>query len=96
MPEKERNPAKEFLMQVELCDINISNKLDELSHLKSMVLKITSTWKQDIISGGSGNQDKLGDAVSKIIDMETEINSAVDKFVDFLWTSGQDVHKDGR
>ena len=21
---------------------------------------------------------------------------AVDKFVDFLWTSGQDVHKDGR
>ena len=78
----EKNPAKEFLMQVELCDIHIRNKLDELQHLKDMVLKITSTWKDDITSGGSGNQDKMGDAVSKIIDLEREVNRAVDNYVD--------------
>ena len=78
----EKNPAKEFLSQVELCDINISNMLDELQQLKDMVLKITGTWKDDVISGGSGNQDKLGSAVSKIVDMEVEINSAVDNYVD--------------
>lgn len=78
----EKNPAKEFLSQVELCDIHISNMLDELQQLKDMVLKITGTWKDDVISGGSGNQDKLGSAVSKIVDMEVEINSAVDNYVD--------------
>ena len=78
----EKNPAKEFLSQVELCDINISNMLDELQQLKDMVLKITGTWKDDVISGGSGNQDKLGSAVSKIVDMEVEINNAVDNYVD--------------
>jgi cell fate (sporulation/competence/biofilm development) regulator YmcA (YheA/YmcA/DUF963 family) len=74
--------AKEFLMQVELCDIHISNKLDERQRLKDMVLKITSTWKDDVTSGGSGNQDKMGDAVSKIVDLEMEINRAVDAYVD--------------
>ena len=78
----EKNPAKEFLSQVELCDIHISNMLDELQQLKDMVLKITGKWKDDVISGGSGNQDKLGSAVSKIVDMEAEINSAVDNYVD--------------
>lgn len=82
MPENEKNPAKEFLAQVELCDIHITNKLDELQHLKDMVLKITSTWKPDVTSGGSGSQDKLGDAVSKIVDMEEEVNRAVDNYVD--------------
>lgn len=80
--ENEKTSAKEFLSQVELCDIHIGNKLDELQHLKDMVLKITSAWKDDVTSGGSGNQDKMGDAVSKIIDMENEINSAVDNYVD--------------
>ena len=82
MADKKTNPVIEFLKQVELCDRNITNKLEELSHLKSMVLKVTATWKQDVTSGGMGNQDKLGDAISKIVDLETEINQEIDKFVD--------------
>ena len=78
----EKNTAKEFLSQVELCDIHINNKLDELQHLKDIALKMTSTWKDDVISGGSSNQDKLGDTVSRIVDLQVEINQAIDRYVD--------------
>lgn len=84
MSDKKTNPVIEYLKQVELCDRNITNKLEELSHLKSMVLKVTATWKQDVTSGGTGNQDKLGDAVSKIVDLENEINQEIDTYVDKL------------
>ena len=73
--------AKEFLQQVKLCDMHINEKLEELEKLKALTMKITATWKQDAVSG-SGNQDKLGDAVAKIVDLEREINSAVDSYVD--------------
>ena len=75
------NAAKEFLKQVRLCDIHINNKLEEKARLESLALKITSSWSSEHVSG-SCNQDKLGDAVSKIADMERDINKAVDEFID--------------
>ena len=77
---EKNNPAKEFLKQVRLCDTHISNKLEEMAHLKSVVLKVTSSWKQDV-TFGSGSQDKLGDAVAKIVDLENDINRSVDEYV---------------
>lgn len=73
--------AKEYLMQIKLCEIHINNKLEDLDKLKSMIFKITTTLKQDVVSS-SGNQDKLGDAIAKIVDLETEINQAIDDFID--------------
>lgn len=75
------NSAKDFLKQVQLYDMHINEKLEEMEHLKALTLKITATWKQDTISG-SGNLDKLGDAVSKIVDLENEINKAIDVYID--------------
>lgn len=75
------NSAKDFLKQVQLYDMHINEKLEEMEHLKALTLKITATWKQDTISG-SGNLDKLGDAVSKIVDLENEINKAIDIYID--------------
>jgi hypothetical protein len=72
--------AKRFLQQVKLYDSRINSLLEELDNLKAMVTKITTTLKQDVVSSG-GNQDKLGDAVSKIVDLEAEINRAVDCFI---------------
>jgi hypothetical protein len=72
--------AKRFLQQVKLYDSKINSLLEELDNLKAMVTKITTTLKQDVVSSG-GNQDKLGDAVSKIVDLEAEINRAVDCFI---------------
>lgn len=75
------NDAKSYLQQVELIDTHINNNLDELDRLRAMTTKVTTTLKQDVVSG-SGNQDKLGDAVARIVDLENEINQAIDAYVD--------------
>lgn len=72
--------AKRFLQQVKLYDSKINSLLEELDNLKAMVLKITTTLKQDVVSSG-GSQDKIGDAIAKIVDLEAEINAVVDGFV---------------
>lgn len=76
-----QNPTQEYLKQVKLCDAHINNKLEELAHLKALATKITTTLKQDNVFGG-GFGDKVGDVVSRIVDMQDEINQAVDAYVD--------------
>lgn len=76
-----QNEAQEYLLQVKRLDANIDSKLEQVAHLKAMSLKITTTLKQDVVSGG-GNQDKIGDAIAKIIDLEEEINRDIDAYVD--------------
>ena len=73
--------AKTYLMQVELYDTHINNKLEELARLKELLRHITSSIKDVPVSGG-GNQDKLGSAIAKIVDLENEINEAVDVYID--------------
>lgn len=80
MAKKEPNKAQEYLKQVKLLDIHINSRLEELAQLKALATKTTSTWSAEP-SGGSGNQDKMGNAVAKIIDMQQEINDAIDAFV---------------
>ena len=81
METKKRSEAQELLSQVKVCDMHINEKLEELAHLRAMTTKITATLKPDA-AFGSGNQDKLGDAIAKIVDLENEINRAVDEYVD--------------
>lgn len=73
--------AKSYLMQVELYDTHINNKLEELQRLKELTRQITSTLKQDVVSH-SGNQDKMAEAVAKIVDLENELTVAVDAYID--------------
>ena len=80
MAEK-HNEAKEYLQQVKRCDVYIDDLLEELAWLKAKATKITSTLSPEP-GGGSGNQDKLGDAIAKIVDMQQEANNAIDAFVD--------------
>ena len=78
---KKLSSAKEYLRQVKLLDVQIDSRLHELYHLKDMVRKITTTLSP-VPSSGSGNLDRLGDSVAKIIDLQDEINRDVDRFVD--------------
>lgn len=73
--------SKKYLQQIRLYDSHISTKLEELQHLKEMVAKITPTLKDDVVSGG-GSQDKLADAVAKIVDLEAEVDRDIDRYVD--------------
>lgn len=71
---------KKYLQQIRLYDSHINTKLEDLHQLKKMVTKITPTLKDDVVSGG-GNQDKLGDAIAKIVDLEAEIDRDIDRYV---------------
>ena len=78
---EEKNPAKEFLQKVKIYDSHINEKLEELARLKELTTKITASYGGDVVSG-THNQDKLGDAVAKIADLESDIDNAVDAYVD--------------
>lgn len=73
--------AKKYLQQIKLYDSRISTKLEELQHTKELVLRITPTLKEDVVSGGGGSQDQLAEAVARIVDLEAEINRDVDRYV---------------
>lgn len=73
--------AQKYLMQVKLYDTHIDNKVQELDRLKAMATKVTTSLSP-APGHGSGGQDKLGDAVAKIIDLQKEVNQAIDVYVD--------------
>lgn len=73
--------AKSELQKIRLYDTVINTKLEELQHLKELTTKITATLSNDPSSGTHG-QDKLGDAIAKIVDLENEINKKIDIFID--------------
>lgn len=59
----------------------IDNKLRELEDLRDMTMKVTSTLSDDCVSG-SRNPEKLSNAIVRIIDLENEIDIAIDQYVD--------------
>lgn len=73
--------AKEYLKKIRMYDTRIESKLLEVQALRAMVTKITPTLKADVVTASSP-QDKLGDALAKIIDLETEIDKEIDAYVD--------------
>lgn len=73
--------VKAYLKRVKLYDTHINNKMEELDRLNAMVRKITQTLRDDA-GGGSRSQDKIGDAVARIVDLQKEINKEIDRFVD--------------
>lgn len=81
MEAEKDNSAKRYLQQIRRLDTKINRDIEELHRLKAMTTKITPTLKPDAVSGG-GTQDKLAEAMSKIIDFEEEINREIDCFVD--------------
>lgn len=84
--------AKDFLKQLERIDIVIENKLIEREQWRSIALGTTSSSGTDIIVNGavcrmdkvqsSGNPQKMADAVAKYVDLEAEIDAAIDKLIE--------------
>lgn len=72
--------AKEYLERIKMMDAIVDSKLEELAMLKSMVKRITPMMNTTG-GGAAGNQDKLGDTIAKIVDLQEEINRDVDMVV---------------
>ncbi|MBQ9741311.1 MAG: hypothetical protein IJV91_10290 [Kiritimatiellae bacterium] len=81
MKKKKKSPAQEYLEKIRKLDVQIDCMLTEKEQLKDMALRITPAMSASGGSSGGGNQDKLGGAVSRIVDKEKEIDQAVDTLI---------------
>ena len=67
--------AKEYLSQALWLDQMILSKLEQLETLKSLSMKVTSSFAEEKISGGNVEKSKMESTVVKVIDLESEINA---------------------
>lgn len=77
----EKSEAQIYLEQVELADAIIANKLIERKQWMDIALGITANMDGERVQS-SGSKSKLEDAVIKLVDMEAEIDRAVDRLIE--------------
>ena len=74
--------AKNYLMQIKNMDAKISTDLEELATLEALATKTTSVLGDERVQS-SGSQQKMADAVTKIIALKEKISGEIDRFVTF-------------
>ena len=73
--------AQEELQKITLYDAKINSKLEELARMKSLATKVTSVMEGEVVSR-TRNTDTMADTVTKIIEMQEEINRLIDLYID--------------
>jgi len=69
---------KEYLQQYRNAEDSINAKLDQIHKLRELATKTTQTLTADNVQS-SGSSDKISAIVSKIVDMEREVDAEIDK-----------------
>lgn len=72
--------AKDYLKQLEKLDTIIQNKLIEKAQIRAVALNVTSCSDGERVQS-SGSQQKMADAIDKLIDMEREIDDLIDRLI---------------
>lgn len=70
--------TQEYLSQVERYNRMIKNKLEDVGKLRAMSTSITLSPK-DVDVQKTTEKDKIGSVIVKIIDMEKEVDTLIDK-----------------
>lgn len=73
--------AKEYLGQAFLIDQRINSKLEQVISLRDLASKATSTLT-DTPHSASPNIRSMEDIISKMVDLENEINADIDSLLD--------------
>ena len=73
--------AKEYLSQAYQIDQRINSKLEQITSLRELAKKATSTLTDAPRSPNRSNQS-MENVILKMIDLETEINADIDTLVD--------------
>lgn len=73
--------SKQYLYQAVGLDKRINSKLEQVSMLRDMATKATSTFQAERVSG-TRQRSPMENAVVKIIDLENDIDRDIDKLVD--------------
>lgn len=75
--------TKAYLNQISRLERQIQNKLSEICQLKTMACSVTASNDNERVQT-SGAKDKVGVIVSKIVDMEHEVDNMIDKRCDIV------------
>lgn len=73
--------TKEYLGQISRYDLMIENKLSELYRIKQMAVNISAPVNSDRVQT-SGSKDKICESITKIVDLEREIDAIIDEYVE--------------
>ncbi len=71
--------TQEYLWQIQRFERMITNKLDEIHKLRMILSGTSSIGNLTEKVQTSGNKDRIGSSVVKIVDMENEIDELIDK-----------------
>ena len=78
---------KAYLAQAYRIDQRINSKLEQLSSLRELSTKATTTFS-DVPPSGTRNVHRMEDVICKIVTLEDEINAEIDRLVDLK----RDIH----
>lgn len=74
--------AKEYLQQVKKIDKLIENKLIEKEQWFAIATGTTASSEDGDRVQSSGSQQKMADAVCKMVEIQEEINNLIDMYID--------------
>ncbi len=72
---------KEYLQQAQLIDEEINGKLEQVTELRDMATNVTSMMT-DMPRSASHKVHKLEDTITKLMDLEMEVDADIDRLVD--------------
>ena len=73
--------TKQYLNQVRRYDRMISNKLSEIYQLKTLATSISVATDGDRVQS-SGNKDRMGNTVARLVDLERETDKLIQVYTD--------------
>ena len=76
-----KNRAQEYLEQIFKLNVMIENKMVEVKQWRDIALGITSHSEGERVQS-SGSQQKMADAINRVIDLQAEINNMIDRLID--------------
>lgn len=74
--------AKEYLSQYRNMELKIASKEKELEDLRAKLEGCSSKQMDGMPRSSGGSADPIGDAVTKIVAMQIEINEEIDRCID--------------
>lgn len=77
---RKKNRAQEYLEQVDKLNAMIENKAAEVKQWRDVALGITTNTEGERVQS-SGSQQKMSDAIDRVVDLQAEINSMIDRLI---------------
>ena len=89
---RKKSEAQRYLEQIEKLETLIENKLIEKNRWMEIAMGITANMEGERVQS-SGTKNKMGDAVSKCVDIESEIDRYIDELVEKKKSVTQTIEK---